>query len=323
MKKILTIALCLAMIFALAIPVMAAPLGITANKATIVIDGVKDDAYADNALAINAVKDGSEDTTTTGKVWTAWDEGHLYFYIEVYDKTPNSACDTDEGHFRDSVEVYLDWNSGQGGDREGSPETPYYQVRIQAAPGDGVVDQITGFILDDEDWGGFGDWSLRGGEDAVKRFAGPLDGDYKNGYVAEMAVPVPKDYPVTLTEGKKIPFDTQINDNMEGDGRTEMIYINKDANNGNQWQCPSDVGALLILGAAYVAPAAPAADEPAPAVGGGGDENPHPAPAAAAPAPAPISAPLTGDSAVMLFAIALTVLAGAYITARRIIRNRI
>ena len=313
MKKILTLALCIILMLTLTLPAMAAQLPLTANKATITIDGVKDDAYADNFLAITAVKDGSDATTTTGKVWAAWDDSYMYFYIEVYDKTPNSACDTGEAHFRDSVEVYLDWNSGQGGDREGAPETPYYQVRIQAAPGDGVAGQITGFILDDLDWAGFADWTLRGGEDAVKRFAGPLNGDYKNGDVAEMAIPVPTDYPVKLSEGKKIPFDTQINDNMEGDGRTEMIYINPNndgpTGNGNQWQCPSDCGALLILGAAYAAPVI-ANDEPV-------IENNNNDVAVTAVV---TSAAKTGDAGIIVFALMMLLSAGVLVLRRKAVK---
>jgi len=115
---------------------------------------------------------------------------------------------------------------------------------------------LTGFILDDMDWGGFADWTLRGQEEKVKFFAGPISGDYKNGYILEFAVPVPTDYPVKLTEGKQIPFDVQINDNMKNEGRTDMIYINSNNDgNGNQWQAPNCCGALITLGAAYVAPA--------------------------------------------------------------------
>ena len=324
MKKLLAIVLFLTMMVALAVPVMAVDFKITANKATIVIDGIKDDAYADNFLAINGVKDGSEDTTTTGKIWAAWDDNYIYFYAEIYDKTPNSSADTGEAHFRDSTEVYLDWNNGQGGDREGSPEFPYYQVRIQASPGDGVAGPVTGFILDDEDWAGFADWTLRGEEENVKYFAGPYDGNYKNGYIIEFAVPVPKDYPVTLTEGKQIPFDTQINDNLDGVGRGAEIYIDaKNENNGNQWQAPSSVGALLILGGAYVPPAAPADPEPEqPPVDdnaqGGGDVPPPEVIAPPPPAPKP-TAPKVGDTG-MIMLIAVMAAAGVVVLRKKAVK---
>ncbi|MCL2772535.1 MAG: CBM9 family sugar-binding protein [Oscillospiraceae bacterium] len=315
MKKILAPVLFIAMIFALTIPAMAAAdvVPVTANKsAAIAIDGARDDAYAGPvdiaAPRLNAT-DGFENApgAATGKLWTAWDDSSVYFYIEVYDTTPNQK-DTANN---DCVEIFLDWNAGQGGPDEASADTPFWQIRVFAGPdADGVTD-LGGYILTDAaDWSGNSVFN-----DVCTHFSGPLNGNYNNGYVVEIKIPHPD--VAALTEGKKIPFDAQICDNMLGQGGREGQMFIGHAGDGiddnEKWHTPSYLSGLMTLGAAYVAPApteaAPVADAAAPA------------PDVAAPAPAAhavTSAVQTGDNTLAIAGIMVLAAAGAVIFRRKL-----
>jgi endo-1,4-beta-xylanase len=308
MKKILTIALCIAMISVLAIPAMA--VDTTANKSAISIDGVRDEAYG-GPVDINAPRqnagDGFENAAgaATGKVWTAWDDTSLYLYIEAYDTTPN----VQEGGAGndDNVEIFIDWNEGRGEPGIASADKPFWQIRAFAIPVD-----LGGYLMEDAaDWGGASVFN-----DVCTHFEGPLNGSYNNGYVVEIKVPAPA--VASLSEGKKIPFDVQICDNMLGEGGREGQMFIGHAGDGiddnEKWQTPAYFSGLMTLGAAYVAPVAeePALAEPTPD-----------APVEAAPVtPAvtsPTTAPPTGDIAILLFAVALL---GACAVTRQIVKNR-
>ncbi|MCL1792240.1 MAG: hypothetical protein FWG34_00060 [Oscillospiraceae bacterium] len=298
MKKILTFALCLAMMIALAIPAMAL-IDINAPKATIVIDAQRDDAYGD-PVDISAIRD-SDEPSAPGTGWVAWDENNLYFYVEVRDTTPN--YNHSNPWETDSVEIFIDWNS-IGGDDIDNDGNPYWQIRIHAAPnGD----------LDGEQVSGGGNFVSMGGDYADIPFAARI---FDGGYAIEAAMPIalaPGSKP--LVEGGTIKIGFQINDNQEDAGRTSMAFIMSDEDTGNEWQWPHALRGVLTLGPA---PAVPVVEEPEP--------EPEPEAAVEAPAPAPVPepvapAPTTGDSTAV-FVIFAMALAGAFIAAKRAGKNR-
>lgn len=321
MKKILAVILVTVMMVMLAVPVMA--LDFTANKASPAIDGVKDDAYA-GPISIAAIfqnADGTNNTNpATGSAWIAWDDGALYYYVEIYDKTPNHNH-PDAAQNVDNIELYIDWNNAKAAGLgaplvendagylayEGDPGTdaayPYWQVRIPAGPNADVDGEqnLGGAMWFDMGWGGVS-WS----SEEHTFFAGPLNGDYKTGYVVEIKV----DSPVALTEGKLIGFDFGIGDNIEGEGRNGQIYLVESKANDQQWATPTACMGVLTLGAAYVAPAPEPEPEPEP-------EPAAPAEVVPAPAAPEPSAPKVGDSAIMLVILAVA-MAGAFVIAKRV-----
>jgi len=338
MKKILALVLCIALFAVLAVPVSAV-VNITANKASVVIDGVLDDAYAgpyDIAAHFQKPDESNNMRSATGKAWIAWDESALYYYLEIYDKTPNQKDDANA----DNVEMFIDWNNvtatGNGGEITGRNEAddgwdynpgteegyPFWQVRVPAGPNlDGFQD-INGAVWTDLGWGGV-DWSAADAAERSTFVTLPIDGDFKNGYIIEIKIGLPDG--VTLSEGKVIPIDFQICDNMNGEGtRDGQAFLEESQYNDMQWAVPSTLMGRLTLGGAYVAAAV--VEEAAPAVveEAGVEEaapvavvDDTPAPP---PPPAP-TAPKVGDSALMLV-ILTTALAGACFVTRRV-RNRV
>ena len=305
MKKFLTALLCAALIFTLAVPA-AALVNITANKSAITIDGVRDEAYAGPIDIATPNRDADGELTgvgnagATGKAWTAWDDKYLYFYIEVYDKTPNH-----DDFNAESVEIFLDWNSGKGDADEAWDDKPFWQVRV------GPVDptELSGYWRDEDG----AHWDQEAFADLTEWVLIPMDGDYKNGYIIEIKIGVP---PVSsLTEGKQIPFDLQVCDNSQGDGRDGQMFlahVGEGIDDNSRWNTAMHLQGLLTLGGAYVAPVA---EEPEPEpVEVGGEEAP-------APAPAPAPAAPTGDSAIMLVVLVIA-LAGAFVITRRVSKNK-
>ena len=299
MKKFLTLALCMTMMVALALPAMAATIDINAPKATIVIDANRDDAYGE-PVDISAQRE-SDGPSAPGTGWVAWDDNNLYFYVEVKDTTPNynhaNPWETD------SVEIFIDWNS-TGGDDIANDGNPYWQIRIHAAPN---------AELDGEQISGGGNFVDMGGDYAKLPYAARI---FDGGYAIEGAMPValaPGSKP--LTEGATIKIGFQINDNQEDAGRTSMSFIMSDEDTGNEWQWPHALRGVLKLGPA---PAPPVVDEPAADVPEAAPDTP--APTEPPPAPAPAPAPATGDSAAI--AVLIMALAGAFIAARRTGKNR-
>jgi hypothetical protein len=107
MKKFLTLALCITLMLALAIPAMAASM-ITlpaAPKADIIVDGIKDDGYGE-FYTLNSYR--NEGNGATGRIASAWNETGIFYYIEVYDTTPNH--NHNNTYERDRVEFFIDWN---------------------------------------------------------------------------------------------------------------------------------------------------------------------------------------------------------------------
>jgi len=338
MKKLLALVLVLALTFALAIPA-AALVEVTANKTSPVIDGVRDEAYSGpTPIAAHHQKpDGTNSMdSATGNVWTAWDDGALYFYIEVNDKTPNHTEDGD----RDNVEIMIDWlnggATGEGGElteqnedgswgyEPGTPDGyPFWQVRVFAGPTDDGDNDLGGANWYDVGWGGV-EWGADAFADVCEYFNGPLDGSYRNGYVIEIKIGLPEG--VSLSEGMVIPFDIQICDNINGAGtRDGQAFLAPSDANDMQWAVPSTLMGRLALGGAP-AVAVPEVQEEAPAEApaeapeavGGGDAAPEPPPVAPAPAPARPPSANTGDAGM----IALAALMAAALTGFVILKKK-
>ena len=304
MKKILALMVCMAIMFALAVPVMASEISLPVSpKVTINIDGVRDDGYSE-PYTVDSFR---ENSGATGKLSTAWDDNYIYYYIEVSDTTPNH--EHSNSYERDNVEFFLDWNNAKGDDTY-NDGNPYWQIRVMSAP------NADGMAIE-----GGGNFSDMGGDvDAIKFVVVPLSGNNLNGgYIIEVAMPLSEASGASLSEGKTIFVDFQVGDNQEDSGRTSQAFLKgDDPDVDNQWQWPHSCRGILTLGAAP----AVAAPEPEPVadVGvGGGTENVHPVPAPVVAAPAPVAAPQTGDTAFIMLAIALV---GAFVLSRRIIKNR-
>jgi len=191
MRKILALAIVLTMIFALAVPAMALPtVPKTAFRAEggIAIDGVRDAAYGSDSDFVRVASplqnpdnpdDNSKTDAATANVWTAWDDSGLYFYMEVYDTTPHH-----DDFNAESVELFLDWESGLHDSGEATDEAPFWQIRV--SPVDPA--ELSGYSRD----GGGANWSTSEFEDHVEWVLVPLNGSNWNaGYIIEMKVGVP------------------------------------------------------------------------------------------------------------------------------------
>ena len=287
MKKLLALALTLAMVFALAIPTMAQNVVLpSAPKANIVIDGVLDDGYGDPHI-LNSYRDGNGDGATA-KMWSAWNETGIFYYLEVYDVTPNH--DHGNQYERDNIELFIDWYSnGKGQSADSVSEADdCWQIRIASAPNEDG-NQSSGSLGDDT--------LVTGTNFVVKPLVG---GDLNGGYIMEVWLPISYTNDAkALASGDKIFVDFQIADNQEDEGRSSQVFIDGMADGtDSQWSTPDTFQGVLVLGDAKPEPVVEVEEE-APAVGGG-DAAPEPPPVAA-PAPAP--APATGDSGIMLIAL--------------------
>lgn len=296
MKKILSFALCAALLAVLAVMPVSAQFALSANKGTVTIDGVKDDIYGD-MFEIKAMRDAAG---ATGKVWLAWDDKNIYNYVEVNDTTPNH--NHENAWEVDCVEFFIDWNSSEGED-PADTTAPYWQIRIASAANDAGV-QVTG---------NFNRTDIND-DTGIQYKVVPISGsDLKGGYIIEMAMPHNlAENAKPLTEGMTIKVDYQVADNQDGTVRASQAFLTSDDMDDQYNRAASCHGVITLLGApsapaAVEEPAAPAAVEEAPAA--------TDAPAAAAPAPT-TTAPVTGDTTVILVIIAVLSL-GAVITWRR------
>lgn len=132
MKKLASLALAAVLTAALSIPATASfDRSYTAPKGTPVIDGTVDQIW-DSAEWTNVDKpfDGTADTDSTLKIKLLWDEGHLYFLAEVFDKDINID--------NDIVEIYWDMNN----DKDTVYGDDDMQTRFRVA--DGTVVQDSG-----------------------------------------------------------------------------------------------------------------------------------------------------------------------------------
>jgi hypothetical protein len=295
MRKILALALCMALLFALAIPAAAAVV-INAPKATMNVDGTRDDGYGE-PVVINKWRAGlAADSGAWGTIWAAWDDNFVYYYMEVVDTTPNHDHGND--YETDCVEFFFDWDSVGGEDLQEN----FWQVRVHSAP-DGQDRTLTGHKM--HDWGNM---DFLGND--FKYIVKPLVGnDLKGGYIIEMAIPknaIEGNY--TLKEGLVVPVDFAIGDNQTDTGRESHAFIMEADDNDNQWQWPRTLNGRLTL---VAAPAAPAVvEEEAPAAA---EEAPAPAPAQTAAAPAP----RTADPITLIAFSALISAAGVVIAKKR------
>ena len=316
MKKLFAILLCTALMAVLVIPAAAADISV--NKAVMGIDGVRDDGYS-GPIAIASVHQNADGTNSTnpatGQAWVAWDDGALYVYAEITDKTPNHSTDEGGGQDVDNLEIYMDWNNAkaaglgallvQGDDGSWSygenPGTeagyPYWQVRVPAGANIDGFQDLGGAMWSDMGWGGVA-WE----SEAHEFFAGPLNGSYNNGYIVEIKI----NAPVALTEGKQINFDLSIGDNIEGTLRNGQVYTETAAWNDLQWATPNAcMSNLTLAGVPAAAPAEePAAPEQAQSggeeTGGGNEAAPAPEPAPAPPAAAANNNPKVGDEGTVI-----------------------
>ncbi|MCL2741437.1 MAG: CBM9 family sugar-binding protein, partial [Oscillospiraceae bacterium] len=217
---------------------------LTANGVEIKVDGKLDEGYG-GPLSIGSPMDYSLPGAATGKAWVAWSEikNTLFFYIEVYDTTP--------GLDGDCVEIFIDWAAAQNGDMNagGTAATPYWQVAVRF---DG---SLGGANWTGPDWGGVAwnhDTELAKGN--FERVIAPLNGiNFDDGYIIEIQINAPAG--VVLEEGKIVPIDFQICDNMGVTGdRDGRVFLKPSDDNDNQWKNPSTCMGVLTLG--------PAADLP-------------------------------------------------------------
>ena len=304
MKKLLALALITVMMFALAIPALAYdnPLSDnmvtlpTAPKADIVIDGVRDDGYGD-MFEVNSFRG---DPGASGKVWAAWNEKGVFYYVEVNDTTPNH--EHGNSYERDCIEFFIDWNATHGDTL--SNDDDIWQVRIASAPNEDGQWETCGQI------GGGSDETLVAGTDFVIK---PLvGGDLKGGYIMEVCLPVSLSEGNSikpLAEGREILVDFQVADNQEDSGRTSQAFlVGDDDEVDNQWQWPYAFRGILNLGPAKAAPVVDVPEVPEP---DGGDV------VVDVPVVAPPPAAKTGDSMIMLIVL-VAALAGAFVITKRV-----
>jgi len=298
MKKFLALVLFATMILALAVPVAAQNITLpVAPKADIVLDGVRDDGYGD-MFEVNSYRDGNGDGCTA-KVWAAWNNTGVFYYLEVNDVTPNH--DHNDTYQRDNVEFFIDWQSiasGQPADSVSEADN-CWQIRVASAPNEDG-NHSSGSLGDDE---------LELGKHFVIK---PLEGsDLSKGYIMEVWLPLSYTDGVSLAEGNKIFVDFQIADNQEDGGRSSQAFLNGMADDvDSQWSSAEAFQGILPLGPAKAAPEPdPVPDEPEPDEPGPVDVAPPP--------PAPNPAPSTGDSAFILI-VFVAALAGAYVFTKRV-----
>jgi len=310
MKKFLAVLLFTAMVFALAIPVAA--LDITAPKATIALDGVRDDAYA-GPWDIKYFNEGNPGAT--GQVWTAWDDDYIYLYFEIDDKTPNHEHGN---HYeRDCVEVFFDWYNGKDDDTSDDEKFPYWQYRFASAPNEDGQQFSLNINWASLGWGDFSEEYNAAGNTVVK----PLSGsDLKNGYIVETRIPY-KSAGIKIAEGSVLGADFMIGDNQEDSGRSSMTFPDPDFTSNNQYQHPFELGVAFKLGAAPLPPVVEAPpEEAAPVVndaasGGGEAADAEIVPVIVAATPAPVSSPITSDS--MMIVVLTMALLGAFVITKR------
>ena len=345
------------MVFVLAIPALAA-VELTVNKVDgIEIDGVRDEGYSgpvdinvpwQNFTGTNQL----DDSVANGKAWIAWDDDALYYYIEVYDETPNH---TQDGR-NDAVEIFIDWNKGQGGEASlnedasnadytiGNPDgCPAWQVRVFAAPDADGYHDLKGCILETElGFGGGVAFDPYVFDETCTFVTGPIEeGNWRRGYYIEIRIPKPaggdfmetgSSVDVTLSIDKQIPFDFQIWDNILGVGtRDAQIFMEDSPFNNLQWGVPSAYHGLMTL-AGYAETDEPDDDDetddddiPSGFIGGdddGDDDEEEITTTTAPPATTRPPQPKVGDSNSMIFVILAIAAIGALAVAKRAGRNK-
>ena len=223
MKKLASLALAAVLTAALSIPATASfDRSYTAPKGTPVIDGTVDQIW-DSAEWTNVDKpfDGTADTDSTLKIKLLWDEGHLYFLAEVFDKDINID--------NDIVEIYWDMNN----DKDTVYGDDDMQTRFRVA--DGTVVQDSGANCQND----------------AKCVSVSLDG---NKYLLEGALT----WTQNVKEGMKMGLEFMYSDGDSSSDFVEAYRWNVDTANGDGAPY-ADTSAFgtLTLGAAPVVDTAP------------------------------------------------------------------
>jgi len=326
MKKLLALAIIFAMMFALAVP--ASAISATVHMGTPVIDGTLDEGVYSGPFAIASVHQNADGTLSTnpatGNAWIAWDSSALYFYIEVADKSPNHDDESP-----DAVEIYIDWNNakgagvgaalvqndegGWGTDEPGTAEGyPYWQVRVRA--GAESTNDVSGAY-----WEGMGWGEVVWDPDSAGADITVVSNIVSGGYVIEVKIAPPEG--VTLSAGKTIGFDFQIEDNINGEGsRDGQTWMTASQHNDQQWQTPMAVQGLMTLDGAPLPadepePDEPAADEPAADAGAGDGGAGGDAGAGATVARTP--SPRTNDAGIIALIALMAIAAAGIVVLRR------
>jgi hypothetical protein len=224
---------------------------------TIVMDGVRDAAYGPSSIKINTIQPGNPNTTTHGEVWAAWSTTHMYFFIQVFDETPNF---TTPGRFfvNDSLEMLFDWDNASALVRA-TPSTRITVNPVELADSEDypITLDLNGTAIRNRQQH---QWA-----DIIKVVDAHYTAQTATGYVVEFRVNMselgaPLQIPMGL--GKQIAFEVMIADNIHGAGRDVVVlsegYAFPSAANYQQ------LGGLITLGAAV-----PAATPP-PVTGGTG-----------------------------------------------------
>ena len=223
MKRILTILVITAMLFALTAEVYADDVAFTPKtyktaQGTAVLDGVKDEAY--ELSDVFTVENGGLDRElldghATAKAWTLWDAENLYVYVEVHDTTPGGVPTSDDPAWEnESIEIYVDYEDNKNFQNSLAGSAEACQLRICRYP-DSYPD-ITGEGLFQSDFAAGTTYKV------VDNGA--------DGYVVEACI---KHSQYSLLG--KMGFSVQINDDMDGDKvRDSVVYV--DALQKDAWQ---------------------------------------------------------------------------------------
>lgn len=165
-----------------------------------VLDGREDAFWKEiEFITGGTVVDGKSDTTIAFK--TAWNEEMFYYYIEVYDTTPNTVG---LNWMADSIDFQFDFvNDDKPGEADVSLDLPLRGYISLSRSG-----SIGGAC------GGLSSANI-----GMAAFVSELENDL--GYAAEGAILWPADS--EIYEGKVIGFDIQINDNISGTTRDAII----------------------------------------------------------------------------------------------------
>ena len=289
MKKLVSLALAVLMLSALAISASASVDGACKgivpqiDPGVIVVDGEMDDVYADALkVDIDLFNTGSE-TGTHGEAYMLWAEGSYYLYVRVYDadvQVPTEDMQMNTPWCTDSVEMFFDFGNNH--------ELLTQQFRV--------------------DFSGFPSYYTEGGAEYAY---GPVDAapyfdeyaatwkDY--GYNIEMKVNF-STIGVALKQGDSIGLQLQINDmTADNESGTTAVYNMANSNDAKSWD--TDLYDYVTLGEKIVIETPV---EEAPAEEAAAEE----APAAAAPA----AAPTTADAGIIAAGAVMAVAAGVVLS---------
>ncbi len=187
-----------------------------AIKGTPVIDGIID-AVWENAHVISdfTVVSGRSDNEVKARVM--WDEENIYALFEIKDSDPDGSYESDIGSSkRDAVELYID---------ETNEKPPVFSSGKQYY----VIYDIKGLFVGD------GPSYPTTGKSAVTML--------EDGYMIECSVPMMS---TTLSEGKVIGFDMQVDDAKDG---ARVAFIKWNDMTGNGWRDASLFGNLKLVAA--------------------------------------------------------------------------